>query len=49
MFPTDQVAMCGGPLAPVGESSVTVPWQSVESVIGLKTFIPEPAWFHSSS
>ena len=26
--------MCGAPLALVGESSVTVSWQSVESVIG---------------
>ena len=27
--------MCGAPLVPVGESSVGVPWRSVESVIGV--------------
>ena len=31
VFPTDQVAMCGAPLAPEGECQV--PWRSVESVI----------------
>ena len=29
------ITMCGAPLAPVGELSATVPWRSVESVIGV--------------
>lgn len=36
VFPTEQVAICGAPLALVGESSVMVSWQSVESVIRVR-------------
>ena len=35
MFLTDQVAMYGAPWRRWGNSSVTVPWRLVESVIGV--------------
>ena len=48
MFPTD-LAMCGAPLALVGESSVTVSWQSVESVIGCMQRVQRVAFKHTLS